>query len=255
MPSWGSSNDPNRFTDWFHRNVKYALIGLLAVAAGAFGLVALQLGNSTQATDAIPWPAATFAVAPDDRPIVAFVGDSYTAGTGSSSQAKTFPALIGAEQGWEVVNLGRAGTGYVTSGGQAECGLDYCPTFREVIPEIVRANPSIVVVSGGRNDGAVAGLAENVMTFYRELRAALPNAKILATSPTWDDEAEPQSIADARGYVRSAAEAVGATFLDIGEPLANRPDLVGPDGIHPLDAGYAAFATAINNAIAATATP
>jgi acyl-CoA thioesterase-1 len=111
----------------------------------------------------------------------------------------------------------------------------------------------VVVVSGGRNDLAVAGdqsCAQSVATFYADLRSAFPDAEILAVSTLWDDEPAPDDLAVIADAVRAGVERVGGAYLDVGQPLAGRPDLLGRDGVHPNDEGHRAIADAINSAIA-----
>jgi hypothetical protein len=164
-----------------------------------------------------------------------------------------FAAIVSAREQWTTTNLGRGGTGYRATAGQEACGLDYCPTYREMIPEAVTAEPDVVIVSGGRNDRTIDGdLLEQVDATYADLRASLPNARIIATSPLWDDDPTVPTDFARLGYtIRAAAERAGGEYLDIGQPLLGHPELLSEDGVHPNDKGHRAIADSIEKALPA----
>ena len=72
------------------------------------------------------------------------------------------------------------------------------------------------------------------------IHAAAPEAKVVVIGPARTTADPTPEILQTRDVIRTEAEATGATFID---PLAagwfvNRPDLVGPDGFTPTDAGH-----------------
>ena len=154
-------------------------------------------------------------------------------------------------EGWSEVNLGQGGTGYSSavtgSGAQNACGLSLCPSYDGMIAAAATAKPRIVVVSGGRNEAShdPALIVAGISKFFSDLHAALPDAKIYATSPLWDATPPPAALRLIAQSVRDSVTAAGGTYLDIGQPLTGKPDLIIPDGIHPNDAGHAAIAAAI----------
>jgi lysophospholipase L1-like esterase len=268
MPSGRSSSSNSRSRSRSNRkrsnrqHAPWLPITFLAVSAIAAVTLLLVL-NSVNVQRQADVDAARAAYTPpnliDDEmpgvsPVVAFIGDSYTAGTGASSPDVALPALIGADRGWNVENFGRGGTGYLTSAGMDGCGQDYCPTFLEVIPEVQAANPVAIVVSGGRNDrGASAdAIQAGVSTFFTELRTSFPSATIFVTSPVWDASAPDGLLETVKAAVAAEAERVGGVYLDMAEPLSGRPELMSEDAVHPNDAGYTVLADRANELISAS---
>lgn len=188
------------------------------------------------------------------RPVAVFIGDSYAAGQGSSAETKRWTSLVAAREGWIERNLARGGTGYVATSDEAGCGLTYCPSYGQMVAGLAAAEPDIVMVSGGRNDIDRYGdfaLAEQeraaIKNVFALLRNELPHAKIYAVSPIWDDDPAPKGITTQANDVHAAVVAAGGTYLDIGQPLADRRDFLSQDGVHPNDRGYDAIANAVVN--------
>ena len=78
-------------------------------------------------------------------------------------------------------------------------------------------------------------------------RAAAPMAKIVVIGPAWTEPDPPPNVLQTRDVIRTEAELTEAIFVD---PIAeawfiDRPDLIGPDGIHPTNAGHAYVADKI----------
>lgn len=182
-------------------------------------------------------------------PVAAFVGDSYTAGVGATDDRARWTTVLSGDAGWAEVNLGRGGTGYVTSSGQAGCGREYCPTYLEMLPEVVEADPDIIVVSGGQNDfGAWAAdapaVTASIQGTYQAMRDAMPDARIIAVGPSTTG-AVSQTVKDFDAAVQAAAVQVGADYVGLIDPDAIDAAMVAPDGGHVNDAGHAAIAARV----------
>jgi lysophospholipase L1-like esterase len=82
---------------------------------------------------------------------------------------------------------------------------------------------------------------------FQIARRTAPKAKFLVIGPPWPTADPPPEVFALRDSLRAQAKTVGAVFVD---PLAERwfvghPDLIGPDGVHPTDAGHASMAEKI----------
>jgi len=228
-----------------------ALIALVAAVAVAVPAALSQPERSS----AQPRPLPSMFV-PEKKPVAAFIGDSYTAGAGSTDGG--FVKLVAAEQGWLAKNLGRGGTGFITREdldpdlARRGCGKDYCESFVEMIDAAAKLQPAVVVVSGGRNnvndDPDVTRAA--IDEFFTKLRAQLPDTRVVVTSPLWDSREAPERISEMSEWERAAAESAGAEYLDLGQPLEGQAGFLAADGIHPNDAGHEAIAEAITAQLA-----
>jgi lysophospholipase L1-like esterase len=111
------------------------------------------------------------------------------------------------------------------------------------------------VFYGSRNDQGVDpavyfGAALGALNVARRMA---PSAPLLVIGPPWPTADVPASITLIRDVLAADAQSVGATFID---PIAERwfvgrPELIGPDGVHPTDAGHAFMADRIAPLIAA----
>lgn len=177
------------------------------------------------------------------KPLAVFLGDSYTAGVGGEGTKWT--TLVSEHFGWEELNLGHAGTGYVTSltGTQAEqaCFKTSCPAYGVLVPAVIDAEPAVVVISGGRNDRGT-DVSEAAEELFTNLRSQLPQAQIYVLTPIWDDDYAPPAIFTAASAVRTAAATSGIAAVDIGHPLTGKPQLISRDGVNPNAAGYEVLA-------------
>jgi lysophospholipase L1-like esterase len=180
---------------------------------------------------------------------VAFIGDSYAAGAGTSAPPHRWTTRVSLSLGWDEENVALGGTGYLAS--STDRNGTVRPNYEAVIAKASQAKPVAVIVSGGRNDVGlpIESVEASVQEFYTSLRAALPKATIIAISPVWDASQPPAELAQVAAAVQAAVQEVGGTYLDVGQPLAGKPDLITGDKVHPNDQGAAKLADAVRTAI------
>ncbi len=166
-----------------------------------------------------------------------FVGDSYTSGwNGAGIGSHGWPALVGRARGWKTVNLAVAGTGFQNPGWTDQ-------PIGSRLGAVVRASPDVVFVVGGHNDSrwSAASTGASADRLLGRLRAALPRVRIVVVGPIWQDGRPPARCLVLRDHLRRMAASIGAVFVDpLGEGwfagAAHR--WIGPDGLHPTDAGH-----------------
>jgi hypothetical protein len=195
-------------------------------------------------------PARPYQTAARGTPIdhVAVIGDSYTTGTEEGGEGpnawttRTWLALAhqGVQISPDVASEGRAG--YVRRG-------DHGSVFEDLTNRAVHPDDALVVFFGSRNDEGVdpmqmAGMAHDTFDLARRIA---PSSKLLVIGPPWPTANPPFDVLYVRDTLNTQAEWVGATFIDpISEGwFVGRPDLIGPDGVHPNDAGHAYMAEKI----------
>jgi acyl-CoA thioesterase-1 len=173
-----------------------------------------------------------------------FLGDSYTSGwNGAGIGSHSWPALVGADRGWKVVNLSVAGTGFMNPGWTAQ-------PIASQVDAAVRQRPQVVFVAGGHNDSRwpAATTSKAALTVIDRLHAALPGAVIVIIAPIWQDGSPPSRCLALRDALRRKAAAIGAVFVDpLGEHwfAGASHRFIGPDGLHPTNAGHAWLASRV----------
>lgn len=195
-------------------------------------------------------PARPYQMVARGTPIdhVAVIGDSYTTGTAEGGQGqnawtnRTWLTLArqGVQISPDVASEGRAG--YVVRG-------DHGSVFEDLTGRAVAPDDALVVFFGSRNDEAVdpaqmAGMAHDTFDLARRIA---PSSKLLVIGPPWPTADPPFDVLYVRDILSGQAHDAGATFIDpIGEGwFVGRPDLIGPDGVHPNDGGHAYMAEKI----------
>jgi len=201
---------------------------LVALAAAS----ALLLTACAPLADPTP-PAASDL--PDDAPVVAFYGDSYTRGTGASDLSLRWSTRIARERGWREFNPSVDGLGFVNN--RAEMRAD--------LPgEIIEADPDIVLVTMGLNDAfsyerAGSGIRDQIKKDFDRLTTALPDARFVVVEPFWYTSDRPASIEAIIGWVEAAADDIGADYIPgASRWIQGREGEMAADGLHPNDAGY-----------------
>lgn len=169
--------------------------------------------------------------------LVAFVGDSFTAGTALGGQnERGWPALLSAEMGWRYAVHAMGGTGYVNEVG----GI----TFASHVGAVAEQRPDLVILAGSVNDfGRVDEAAfARTMASYAELPSVRQTVVIGPLS--FDTSRWVSEIAAA---VANAATSTGCAHVDSSSWLVGQPP--GQDGIHPDDTAHTIIADRVTAAL------
>jgi len=158
--------------------------------------------------------------------------------------------------GWSEDDFGRGGTGYVRTNtpGQPCRHNDSCPNYPGIVDEVAATHPDIVVVAGGQNDLTEFDVhrdlvAASIAGTFTALRAQLPDARIIGIGPSVP-RAVTDSVVAFNDDVQGAVRAVGGEFVSLIAPTpVILPDMVLPDRTHVNDAGHAAIAARIVDAL------
>lgn len=179
---------------------------------------------------------------------VAVVGDSYTNGTAIGGQGgNAWPvrawrtlARQGVPVNADVAAEGRAG--YGARGDQGNL-------FGDLVPRAVKPDDALVVFYGSRNDQGIDpnALSGQIFNAFSLAHGIAPTARLLVIGPPWPTADVPPAVLQIRDILAFQSVLAGATFID---PIAerwfvDRPDLIGPDGVHPTDAGHVYMADMI----------
>jgi acyl-CoA thioesterase-1 len=182
-------------------------------------------------------------LAPDDAPLVVFLGDSLTAGFGLGED-QAFPALVGAElarRGTPVRVINGGISGDTTAGGLER--LDW----------LLAQEPDVLMVELGANDGLRGQPLEAIEANLRAIveRAREAGAEVLLAGMKIPPNYGPEYAAGFEAiFPRLAREQDVALIPFLLDGVAARPELNLPDGIHPNLEGHAIVARAVADALA-----
>ncbi|MGY1886112.1 MULTISPECIES: SGNH/GDSL hydrolase family protein [unclassified Blastococcus] len=220
-----------------------------AVAVGV-GLVATAvlapLAFAARPSPSFVAPPTVAQEEPAEPLSVAFLGDSYAAGTGTDSATKGFARVSARMLGWAPADVfAVGGTGYATP---AETN------YMSRASGVIAVAPDIVVVNGTRNDmGSAPGtVGAAARSLYTTLKAGLPEAHLLVIGPIWTSDLVPPEILALNEALRQAATESGAVYFDALAPsswLPGDPGQMSSDGVHPTEAGHQIIARAFADAV------
>lgn len=181
---------------------------------------------------------------------VLIIGDSYTAGRGSSDGEHGWAQDLVADRGWDAKIDGIPGTGYVNTGRPRTSRYAY----EARVAKQHALHPDLVIVQGSQNDwdAAPSTLRSAVTTTLTLAKEQWPDAVVVAVGPS-APEPRAESTASISDMVSAGARAAGVPYLDaLGDrwfTSANSPGYAAEDGEHLDDAGYAYLADRIGAAL------
>ncbi|KQR24195.1 hypothetical protein ASF79_02975 [Agreia sp. Leaf335] len=185
-------------------------------------------------------PAAAVEKTVGERPLVVFIGNSFTGGSAMDTGGiARYPSLLSAKLGFPYMTLTADGSGYASAGTDSR-------TFLSLAKKVPK-NASVVVVLGSDDDAdnTAAEIRAGAAETYARIHDQAPAAVILAVASPWGETPTPKGITTARNAVRDAALQDGNAFVDTITDkwlIAGPAGQVGSDGVHPTDVGHAEMA-------------
>lgn len=231
-------------------------ISLMALCAGATTLLAGCAAESVDAAPApsfaaprLPAPTATASAAPapaiTPAPLrTVALGDSLMSGFGLDPD-EAWPVMLAARGEVTMTNLACAGMGFVVQG---DCGT----TYAGFVPAVAALQPQLLIVESSSNDfwEDPDEIRVDTQDTVTELHDAAPDARIVGLSTIWNDENDvPDDTAVTSEALRDAVDAVGGTYLDLGQPLRGHPEWMQEDDVHPTPRGQRAIEQTVMSAL------
>ncbi|MDH3052006.1 SGNH/GDSL hydrolase family protein [Gordonia alkanivorans] len=216
--------------------------GWAIIVAGTIGCVAMLVSYATR-------PVPTVEAAPLTPPkeatslTIAFLGDSYTAGTERIPKADLYPAqTLTEELACATASLhGEGGTGYTNPG-------DGRGVFATRVTDVVADKPHVVIVQGSINDGDPAATRRAAGSLLTQLRSELPQATIVALGPIDTPRLGAGGVQPVSAAIESAARSVGVTFISPIGWLSPQDYLA--DRTHPTPQGHAILGAQLRTQLA-----
>ena len=181
------------------------------------------------------------------------IGDSYAAGDGARTSMTSFAWQTGRDLGARTTVDAVGGTGFVHPGSS---GRDQRYATRvAALPDTV-LDVDVVVVEGGLNDRgqlpeAVRAAAETVL---RSVVSRSPDAQVVLMGATAPQPTSAQDSVVVNIALAAAARAADVAFVDPVArgwfPADDVAEYVGPDGLHPTQAGHDHLAQLLADIIA-----
>ncbi|WP_243227690.1 SGNH/GDSL hydrolase family protein [Microbacterium sp. CIAB417] len=229
---------------------------LHATAWTAVGVVTLMMAGCAaappQRPNIPPHPASPApSASPTRTPTIASdaviitIGDSIMSGYGLDPD-QAWPVLLGEQTHTDIVNLSCAGAGFVVDG---DCGTN----FSALAQAAVGLEPAMIILQSSDNDSDedADDIDSATRATVEELHAALPSTRIVGLSTLWNQPWEaPPSIAWSSDALRSAVEAADGTFVWLGQPLQENPELLQWDSEHPTAEGQEYLARHVRTVLA-----
>jgi lysophospholipase L1-like esterase len=188
------------------------------------------------------------------RGLIAFLGDSYTQGTGAPTAARNWSAAAAAQLRMDAWSDGVGGAGWNSAGATA-------PAVRVArgLAVLTRA-PDVIVTALGYNDAGTdaAGLTA-LRTRYdgtvAAIRAAWPEARLVTIGP-WTPLGPTTALGNVKAALQERAVASQVAFLDAEAMVGvgNRSLYTAADNVHPTAAGHLYLGRRIGQALGAVLT-
>lgn len=185
-------------------------------------------------------PSDSVWLAKDSRPLISFVGDSYSQGTGANAQALTWAATCARLLDYQYWIDGIGSTGYTTAGVNSMANRTAARTnalVRRIAGINEQVTPDYQVWALGYNDFSAAQSA--VETGFDEGYTASNKNPDVIIGP-WTPLGSTAGLDNIRAWLQSRASAKNLPYIDIKNYVnsANKTVLTGGDNVHPVQAGH-----------------
>lgn len=184
-------------------------------------------------TGAAAAPAVSVAQkAAPSTPVMMFVGDSFTVGSGPVPTWQSYASEAARQLHWQPVIAGAGGTGFVNPG---RVGRNFQQSFEAELAW--RPAPDVLIISGGHNDRRWSSLRvrQAAARLLWTARGYWPHTRIILVGPIWLSQ-PPRKAFGVRDALVEVAQREQVTFFD---PMKQRwGNVMLPDGIHPTAGGH-----------------
>jgi len=169
-------------------------------------------------------------------PVIAVVGDSYTAGI---QNRMVWPTLLAQRTGWAVANFALPGAGFVADGQGGHA-------FTYQVDRAQGLHPQIILIVGGLADDGFADMGPvNVSALDTINKIKVGGQRPLIVGPTWYETPVPESVTRVSEAVEKVAQGAGVPFLSALDPPWLTRSQMGPDLSAPTDEGQSVIADKI----------
>ena len=170
----------------------------------------------------------------------AWMSDSYGQ-TMSSDGIATLPMLTCDMLGWKVAASVEGGSGYDQPNPATTIA-----NFKERVPDIIAANPDVVILAGGHNIRDVNTEEQAIRDTINGIKAGLPGVPIFAFGAFYGSAPGESGYTAENAKIEAVCAETGATYLSTsgwvngtgkdGSPAnnGNADILIKSDGIHPM---------------------
>ncbi len=187
--------------------------------------------------------AKFFPVKPRPRTRYVAYGDSITHGYHATDVSHTYPFLVAADKGWQLINMGFGSREMTASDGAVVGSLQ----------------ADVITVLMGFNDyyhnKSVKNYTADAIGLLRGIRSTQPRVPVYYMTPLWSTEPLPTKLGLHLEDYRKALRAALASVHDANLHIVEGPDLIPhdpkyfADGIHPNDAGFAILAKSLEKVL------
>ena len=212
----------------------------LAVATGALALVAAG-GSAAAAVTLADSPASGQQVTvaaprhPAQRPLLAVVGASFSAGVGAGNRAHAWPEDLARIMGWRLAVSADPGAGYVNP------GAGHRGPFSQLAAHLhlARLDPGVVIIQGGHDDigRPLPLIRSRVESLISTIRRQDPRGRLAVLTVFPRGRPDPAALATDQAIVAAARRADPAVL--VFDPIASHWQFprIG-DHLHPAPAGH-----------------